>query len=86
MERFLIIFHDFSDDCEYNPDLLASESNIPILKDTFEECEKEILTDIEYWKSRRPHPEEVVVNQNGYFFEVSDCCGKCKYYIRKIFL
>jgi hypothetical protein len=86
MEKYVVIYLDKSNDAEYSPDLLKFENNKSFIKDTFEECENEIKSDIEFWKSNRPIPSEVSVNNNGNIFIVSDSYGSCSYYIRKIFI
>ena len=86
MEKYVVIYLDKSNDAEYSPDLLKFENNKSFIKDTFEECENEIKSDIEYWKQNRPNPSEVTILNNGYMTTVSDSYGSCSYYIRKIFI
>lgn len=86
MEKYLIIYQDITNDSESAPDLLEHEKNVPLIKDTFGECEDMIKADIEYWTSQRPSPKEVSVKNNGYMTVVSDSYGSCSYYIRKIII
>ena len=86
MEKYLIIYHDKSNDNEFFPELLNAENHKPILKDSFNECENEIKKDIEYWKQNRRYPSEVTILNNGYMTTVSDSYGSCSYYIRKIII
>ena len=86
MEKFIIIFQDFGNDFECNPNLLHTENNTPFIGNSVAECEDFIKADINHWKMYRPDPENCKMTSDSTKFKISDSYGSCEYFIKKIIL